>query len=145
MPTRASFDPWVRAALLGAVLGTIFLGVGGRAAMRVIAVAQGAATGFSLGGSGTVVFLGTVAGIAAGLIYAICRQALKSHVWWARLAFGVILLAIVLRGLRPIDGQRLLIFLPLFVLFSLALDRLWQKGAFATIPRPIQSEPKRAT
>lgn len=144
MSIRASFYPWVRAALLGAILGTIFLGVGGRAAMRVIAVAQGAATGFSLGGSGTVVFLGTVAGTAAGLIYAICRQTLKSHVWWSRVAFGLILLAITLRGLRPLDGQRLLIFLPLFLLFSLALDRLWEKGALATIRQPIQSDPTRA-
>lgn len=121
-----SLVPWVRGAALGALLGTLCLGLGGRAAMRAIAAAQGAAPGFSLGGTLTVVFLGALAGLTAGLVYVATRTLLPRHVWWARSLFSVILLAITLRGLRPIDVLRLQLFLPLFVVFGVALDRLWE-------------------
>jgi hypothetical protein len=130
---------WVRSGLLGIVLGTIFLGIGGRAAMRAIAIAQNGPTGFSFGGSLTVVFLGAASGLAAGLIYAACRRFLSRSVWLARAVFAVIFLAITLRGLRPLDAQRLILFLPLFAAFGLAFDRLWDR----VIVRG-QSEPRLA-
>jgi len=123
--TRSALEPWLRSAVLGLLLGTLFLGLGGRLAMRVIAVAQNAATGYSLGGSMTVVFLGALAGLVAGLIYTGCRRTLSRNVWLARTLFSVVLLAITLRGLRPLDAQRLVIFLPLFIAFGFAFDRLW--------------------
>lgn len=143
MPTRTTAWPWIRGAVLGAVLGTILLGVGGRVAMRIIALTQGAPAGFSLGGSATVVFLGTLSGIAAGLIYTACRQLAKTRVWLARFLFGAVLLGITLRGLRPLDTPRLVIFLPLFVVFAFAMDWMWERGTFSTF-QPIQSDPRRA-
>lgn len=125
MLSRTSVAPWLRGALLGALLGTLFLGVGGRVSMRVIATAQDAAIGFSLGGTSTVIFLGALSGLAAGLIYATARKLLPRRVWWARGLFTVILLLVTLRGLRPLDNQRLVLFLPLFLAFGVALDRLW--------------------
>jgi hypothetical protein len=121
----------------------MLLGVGGRVAMRIIALAQGTPAGFSLGGSATVVFLGTLSGIAAGLIYAACRQLSKTRVWLARFMFGAVLLAITLRGLRPLDTARLVIFLPLFVIFAFAMDWMWERGTFSTF-QPVQSDPRRA-
>ena len=53
---------WLVGLFAATVLGLILPGVGGRIGMRVIAVASGQATGFSLGGSATVVFLGASAG-----------------------------------------------------------------------------------
>jgi hypothetical protein len=127
MLSRTSFAPWVRGAPLGAVLGTLCLGIGGRAAMRGIATAQSTTPGFSFGGTLTVVFLGALAGLAAGLVYVATRMLLPRHVGWARALFSVILLAITLRGLRPLDLLRLELFLPLFIVFGLALDRLWER------------------
>ena len=95
--------------------------------MRGIAAAQGATLGFSFGGTLTVVFLGALAGLTAGLVYVAARSLLPRHVWWARALFSVILLAITLRGLRPIDALRLELFLPLFIVFGVALDRLWER------------------
>jgi hypothetical protein len=95
--------------------------------MLGIATAQGAAPGFSVGGTLTVIFLGALAGLTAGLVYVAARKLLPRRVWWARALFGVILLAITLRGLRPIDALRLELFLPLFVVFGVALDRLWER------------------
>ncbi len=127
MLNREVIAPWLRGALLGTVLGTLFLGIGGRAAMRAIGSLQGAPPGFSLGGTTTVVFLGAASGLAAGVIYATCRRLLQRHQWWARALFALILLAVTLRGLRPVDSQRLIIFLPLFVAFGFALDRVWEE------------------
>ncbi len=127
MLSRAALRSWVRGAALGALLGTLCLGLGGRAAMWGIATAQGATPGFSFGGTLTVVFLGALAGLTAGMVYVAARTLLPRRVWWARALFGVILLAITLRGLRPIDALRLELFLPLFVVFGVALDRLWER------------------
>lgn len=128
MLSRMSLTPWIRGAVLGALLGTLCLGIGGRAAMRGIAIAQGAAPGLSLGGTLTVVFLGALAGLAAGLVYVATRTLLPRLVGWARALFSVVLLAITLRGLRPLDWLRLELFLPLFIVFGVALDRLWERG-----------------
>ena len=94
--------------------------------MRAIGSLQGAPPGFSIGGTTTVVLLGAASGLAAGLIYVTCRRLLQRHQWWARGLFAVILLGVTLRGLRPVDSQRLIIFLPLFVAFGFALDRVWE-------------------
>jgi hypothetical protein len=127
MHLPARLIPWVRGAALGILLGTVVLGIGGRASMRGIAISQGTPAGFSPGGSGTVVFLGAASGLAAGLLYAAARTLLPGRPWLGRLAFAVVLLAIVLRGLRPIDADRLLWFVPLFVVFGVAIDRLWER------------------
>ena len=95
--------------------------------MRAIAMRQGAATGFSLGGSLTVIFLGAASGLAGGVMYAASRIVLRRHPGWARVAFGVVLMAITLRGLNPVDVPRLILFLPLFVAFGIVLDRLWER------------------
>lgn len=137
MLSRVSLRPWVRGAALGALLGTLCFGIGGRAAMRGIAAAQGAAAGFSFGGTLTVIFLGALAGLAAGLVYVATRKLLPRHVWWARALFGVILLAITLRGLRPIDVLRLELFLPLFAVFGVALDRLWERQSQRIIGQSV--------
>lgn len=142
MLSRTAFAPWFRGAILGAVLGTAFLGVGGRVAMRGIAMAQRTPTGFSLGGSMTVVFLGAAAGLAAGLIYVASIKLAGNRIWWARLLFAVVVLAITLRGLRPIDSFKLVLFLPLFAAYGVIFDRLWARRS-TTVPN--QSETAHAT
>jgi hypothetical protein len=110
--------------------------------MRGIAMAQGAPTGFSLGGSLTVVLLGAAAGLAAGLIYVASTKLAGNRMWWARLLFGLVLLTIALRGLRPLDALKLALFLPLFLAYGVVFDRLWARRSPAV---PTQSETVRAT
>ncbi len=136
MLSRASFAPWFYGAFLGAALGTAFLGVGGRVAMRGIAMAQGTPPGFSLGGSMTVVFLGAATGLAAGLIYVASLKLVGNRMWWARLLFAVVVLAITVRGLRPVDSLKLALFLPLFAAYGVIFDRLWSRHSSAV---PTQS------
>lgn len=142
MFNRTSLAPWVRGAVLGGALGSVFLGVGGRAAMRGVALAQGSTPGFSPGGSLTVVFLGIVSGIAAGLIYVASIKLAGHRMWLARLLFAIAILGLALRGLRPLDSLRLALFLPLFASFGVFFDRLWARRSN---PAGVQSDGAHAT
>jgi hypothetical protein len=108
----------------GALVGTVVLGVGGRFAMRAIAVETGQRPGFSLGGSGTVVFLGAASGALGGLILAIARAILARRPRAAAAVYWIALLALALRGLRPLDPLRLAWFIPLVVVYGAALQWL---------------------
>jgi hypothetical protein len=121
--------PWkpslLAAFTTGTILGTLILGVGGRLAMRLIAVLDGTAVGFSVGGSMTVVFMGAVSGAAGGLILWAARRLLpraplaRGVVFWGALTF------LTLRGLHPVTVQRLLVFGPLIVMYGACLYRVW--------------------
>jgi hypothetical protein len=106
----------------GAALGTLILGVGGRIAMRVIAMATSGATGVSFGGTLTVVFLGAASGAAAGAILSVTRALLRRWPAAQAITFGLLLIAIALRGLRPLDTLRVALFLPLVVLVGILLQ-----------------------
>lgn len=124
--------PRVRAALLtllaGGGLGALILGVGSRVAMRVIAQETTGVTGFSLGGSLTVVFLGAVSGAVAALILLGARALLRRRPPATTLVFWLLLLAITLRGLRPLDELRVVLFLPLVAVFGVLLQ--WSTWRF---------------
>ena len=113
--------------LWGMGLGVLVLGVGGRVAMRLVAEATTGAGGFSLGGTLTVVFLGLVSGAAGGWILLAARTLLRRWPPAPSLAFWLLLLAITLRGLRPLDNLRLILFLPLVAVFGGLLQwRTWR-------------------
>ena len=110
--------------LWGIGLGTLILGLGGRVAMRIIAESTTGASGFSLGGTATVVFLGLGSGVAGALILVVARhffwrwRPVTTVLFWAALAF------LTLRGLRPVDQLRLVAFVPIVVLFGILLQAL---------------------
>jgi hypothetical protein len=58
-----------RSAVLGLATGVVVLGIGGRALMRIIALAGGTSTGFSLGGSLEVVAAGALYGAVGGALF----------------------------------------------------------------------------
>ncbi len=91
--------------------------------MRGIAVVSGAPPGFSVGGSLTVVLLGAGAGLVGALILLALRWLLPGRRLLQTILFYSIVVLIALRGLRPIDRQRLALFMPLVLAFG-ALLRL---------------------
>jgi len=116
---------WRRAlvtVVYGAALGTLILGVGSRLAMRVIAMATSGATGFSFGGTLTVIFLGAASGAAAGAILSVTRALLGRWPAAQAITFWLLLVGITLRGLRPLDTLRVALFLPLVVLLGILLQ-----------------------
>ena len=91
------------ATVLGALLGALILGVGGRSLMRLIAVVAGITTGFSWGGSWEVVLLGVITGALAGLFYPLYKEILPIPSWAGGLLYGAIIFGIFL--LLPIGGK----------------------------------------
>jgi hypothetical protein len=95
--------------------------------MRLIAEATTGVTGFSPGGTFTVVFLGAVSGALGGLLLLLARTLLRRWPPAPTVAFWLLLLALTLRGLQPLDQLRLILFLPLVALFGVLLQwRTWR-------------------
>ena len=104
----------------------MILGVGGRVAMRVVAERTSGVSGFSFGGSATVVFLGAVSGAVGALILLGARRWLRRWSPAPTLCFWLLLIALTLRGLQPLDQLRLVLFLPLVIVFGALLQwRTW--------------------
>lgn len=106
----------------GLALGLVVLGVGGRLAMWIIAEETTGTSGFTLGGTATVLFLGLLSGGLAAIILLVAR-----HYFWRRRPVTTILFWLALglltwRGLRPVDDLRLMTFLPVMALFGVLLQ-----------------------
>ena len=120
-------SPWIFGPLAGIALGLPILGIGGRVAMRVIANATNVAPGFTFGGTMTVVLLGAVSGAAGGLIYAALGRFLPNRTVVRSVLFGVILLLLTLRGLRPATTLSLGLFLPLTLVYGALMDYAYRR------------------
>src|SRR4026208_393711 len=62
---------------LGSVVGAVFLGIGGRIAMRIFALMQGREPGWTFEGSLTVVFMGAVFGSIGGFLLWLGRRLVR--------------------------------------------------------------------
>ena len=124
---RPNRRDWVAAIGLGALLGLVFLGAGGRAGMRVVAANQGQAPAVTVEGTITVVMLGAVAGAAAGAIFALARALSPTRRWAQFLIFWGATLALMLRGLHPVTPFKALVFLPLMGIHGALLHLLWRR------------------
>jgi hypothetical protein len=120
---------WRDGVLLGAALGAVILGAGGRVAMRAAALAVEQEPAFTIGGSATVVGAGTITGVAAaayflalGFIPGMGRIA-KTVAFW----LGTLLLALAI--IWPVNVRRLELFLPLAAAFNAALQFIWSRRA----------------
>lgn len=122
--------PGVRRAgatlLTGIVLGTIVLGIGGRIAMRAIAVQSGTPGILTPSGTLTVVLAGTGSGLA-GAVFQLIAAAVASRLaprryWVRRLLFGIMLVLVTLRGLSPVQPLALALFAPLVLLYAVAME-----------------------
>jgi hypothetical protein len=122
---RPSGKDWLFAVTLGLTIGTIVLGIGGRLAMRGIALAQGRAPGFTIGGTTTVVFLGAACGVIGSLIFAGTRALVPGNRIIRGMLFWLILVLITLRGLSPLDVPKLAFFLPLILGYGTLLTTAW--------------------
>lgn len=119
--TRPAPRDWLTCSLIGTGLGAVVLGVGGRVSMRGTAVLSGAPPGFSVSGSLTVVLMGAVAGLAGAVILMVIRFFLPGRWLIQTLSFYGALVLIMLRGIRPLDSQRLFLFLPLVLIYGFLL------------------------
>jgi len=112
--------------LIGLGAGAVILGLGGRVAMRIIALANGSPAVLSLGGTITVVLAGAASGLGGVLLHfvatGITRWIAPQQRWVRRVLFAIFLLGISLRGLHPVQPFPLALFLPLVVLYGVLID-----------------------
>ena len=95
--------------------------------MRVVALMQGTAPGWSFGGTMTVVFLGTVSGLGAGIIYHLLRRIVKRPL--ARTAaFLVICGLIAWRGVHGVPPLHQAMFMTLALAYLGVVDVLGRRS-----------------
>ena len=108
----------------GALVGLVVLGVGGRVLMRVIAhMEQRTEMVLTAGGTLTVIFAGTVAGLASGLIYFLIRRFVQSPLV-RTLLFIVIIELIAWRGVSGLLPKPQLMFMTLALVHIVIVDLL---------------------
>ena len=127
-----SLRNWISGILIGGATGLIVLGVGGRLAMRAVALQERPAAAFTIGGTITVILLGAVSGIAGGLAHVVLFRFMPHFHWLRRALFAALLLLIALRGL---SGQAttlaLALFVPLVIVYALIVAGLLERRAQA--------------
>ena len=113
------------ALTLGAAVGAIFLGIGGRIAMRIFALMQGREPGWTFEGSLTVVFMGAVFGTIGGFLLWLGRRWFRRSPVARGAIFWIPLTALFLRGLSPLTQDSLTAFLPFYVAYSIVVYRIF--------------------
>ncbi|HEV7838190.1 MAG TPA: hypothetical protein VGO75_09025 [Gemmatimonadaceae bacterium] len=114
--------------LRGTLLGLLILGIGGRLLMRVIAHMEGRVPAFTLPGSLTVVFAGTVAGVFSGVIYHLLRRFVSKP--WVRTAIFIAICELVAwRGVHGLLPLPQVMFMTLALVYLVIVDALGRHSA----------------
>ncbi|MGH7561499.1 MAG: hypothetical protein ACRENB_10810 [Gemmatimonadales bacterium] len=111
-----------RTIIVATGLGALILGLGGRVAMHLVARLTTGTGSFTVGGTLTVILLGAVSGAAGGALLVAARALFRRWPPTTTITYWAALLTISLRGLKPIDELRLLLFLPLVLAFGVILQ-----------------------
>jgi hypothetical protein len=124
---RPTVQDWFALILLGALLGTIFLGIGGRIAMRVVAIAGGQPQVWTLLGTMTVILLGAANGALGALIRLTTAALVPGPRWFEAALFGMALALLTIRGLHPVQPLAFALFAPLVAAYAVVLETLWRR------------------
>jgi hypothetical protein len=135
MRPKPSLHDWITLTTLGAALGALLLGIGGRMAMSVIALSTGQPPAWTLGGTLAVIALGAASGVAGAVIRLATAWVVPSPRWVESVLFGLAVAWLTARGLRPVQLLPLALFGPLVAAYAVTLETLWRRRANAE-PRP---------
>ena len=120
---------WLAGPMVGAVIGLVVLGAGGRVAMRGIALLDGTPGAFTVEGTITVLLLGAANGALGGAIRALLDLGGRLPTAARAALFALACLLLTLRGLKPLDASRLALFLPLVAVYVAAVELTWRRLA----------------
>lgn len=115
------------ALLIGTITGALFLGVGGRLAMRGLALASGTPPGFSFGGTLSVVLSGAIAGVIGGILLFAAAQFVPVLLRVRGLIFGLLCYLVATPGFRPPQLLVFALFTPTFLGYGMATVILYQR------------------
>ncbi len=116
---------WPMALAAGASLGFLFLGIGARVGMRIVALASAQPTAFTVEGSVAVILLGALTGAVVAAIFLLVRIVISTSRWVRGAVFWGVCGALALRGISPITLLNATVFLPLFLLHGVLLHAFW--------------------
>jgi len=115
----------------GTLVGLVVLGIGGRLLMRLIAHMENRGIlVFTIPGTLTVLFAGTVAGAFAGLIYYFLRRLVRDA-WLRTLAFIAICELITWRGVHGLLPRPQLMFMTLALVYLVIIDVMGRRRPIA--------------
>jgi hypothetical protein len=128
---------WLKVIAASLVSG-LFLGVGGRVAMWIIAMIALGSSGFSWGGTLEVIASGVLFGVPAGLVYAAIRKKLGTPALWKGASFGLLFFILLLifpppaavsasSGLGHVSHITLSLFGILFIAYGIILELLLKR------------------
>src|SRR5205809_8068515 len=106
--------------LLGAAIGAVCLGLGGRLAMRGFALATARASAFTLRGTLNVMFAGAIAGSIGGVLFLVVGRFLPARIWLRGLGVAGVCFVLGAPGLRPARPSAVSLFGPRCVGCALA-------------------------
>lgn len=124
---------------LGAAVGTVLLGGGGRVAMWIFALATARSAGFTVDGTVSVILSGTIAGAVGGLVLVLVGRFLPARAWRRGIAFAGLCYALAIPGFRPPRPLVFALFAPWFLGFGVALVFLDRR--FGQVARTPNSGP----
>ena len=130
-PGGSTLRDWLIGLTFGAIGGAVILGVGGRLAMRALAIMQEWTPYFTVYGTATIVAFGGAAGAGFAVVLLTLRSVPRLPSWSVPLFYWLALAAVTLHLLQPIDRDRLTVFPPLVFLFGVAQ----QLGFARLLPR----------
>lgn len=111
----------LRSALAGAAIGLVVLGIGGRIIMRIIAHWEGRVPAFTPSGTFTVVMMGALAGLAAGVVHGLLRR-FVARAPIRLLVFTVFCVAFTYHGVNALLPRPRLLFVALTLVYVAALE-----------------------
>lgn len=110
-----------RSAIVGALVGLPILGICGRGIMRIIAHWEGRVPMFTLGGSLTVVFAGTMAGLAGGIAHGALAHYIRNAMI-RNTIFVVLCIAFTWRAVNELLPRPRLMFVALTIVYAIVLE-----------------------
>jgi hypothetical protein len=118
---RSLFNSVARSALMGAAIGIPLLGIAGRVLMRVIAHWEGRVPVLTAGGTFTVIFAGTMFGLAAGAVHGLLKHYMR-NVAARNVVFVIIAIFFTWRAVNALLPRPRLMFVALTLVFAVVLE-----------------------
>lgn len=118
---RSLFGSVARSALIGAALGLPILGVGGRVLMRVIAHWEGRVPVLTAGGTFTVLFAATMAGLSAGIVHGFLTRFIHNRIV-RNAVFAIVCVVFTWRAVNALLPRPRLMFVALTLVYVVVVE-----------------------